>query len=53
LRRANFLAKRSLIAAGAEKCRVVAAEHVRIASTRLYEVKKKYRREEQTSLRSG
>jgi general secretion pathway protein A len=35
LRRANFLAKGALIAAAAEKCRVVAAEHVRIASTEI------------------
>lgn len=35
LRRANFLAKGSLIAAATEKCRVVAAEHVRIASTEI------------------
>ena len=35
LRRANFLAKGALIAAAGEKCRVVAAEHVRIASTEI------------------
>jgi type II secretory pathway predicted ATPase ExeA len=35
LRRANYLAKGALIAAAAEKCRVVAAEHVRIASTEI------------------
>jgi general secretion pathway protein A len=35
LRRANLLAKGALIAAAAEKCRVVAAEHVRIASTEI------------------
>ena len=35
LRRANFLAKGALIAAAAEKCQVVAAEHVRIASTEI------------------
>ncbi len=33
LRRANLLAKGALIAAAHEKCTVVAAEHVRIAST--------------------
>lgn len=35
LRRANYLAKGALIAAAREKCRVVAAEHVRIASTEI------------------
>lgn len=35
LRRANFLAKGALIAAAAEKCRVVAAEHVRMATTEI------------------
>ena len=35
LRRANYLAKGALLAAAAEKCRVVAAEHVRIASTEI------------------
>jgi general secretion pathway protein A len=35
LRRANYLAKGALIAAAAEKCRVAAAEHVRIASTEI------------------
>lgn len=35
LRRANYLAKGALVAAAAEKCRVVAAEHVRIASTEI------------------
>jgi general secretion pathway protein A len=35
LRRANYLAKGALIAAAAEKCQVVAAEHVRIASTEI------------------
>lgn len=35
LRRANFLAKGALIATAAEKCRVVSAEHVRIASTEI------------------
>ena len=33
LRRANLLAKGALIAAAIEKCKVVSAEHVRIAST--------------------
>ena len=36
LRRANLLAKGSLIAASREKCRVVAAEHVRMASTEIF-----------------
>src|SRR5208337_2421001 len=35
LRKANYLAKGALVAAAAEKCRVVAAEHVRIASTEI------------------
>jgi general secretion pathway protein A len=35
LRRANNLARGSLIAAAAEKCSLVSAEHVRIASTEL------------------
>lgn len=35
LRRANFLAKGALIATAAEKCRVVSAEHVRVASTEI------------------
>lgn len=35
LRRANNLARGSLIAAAAEKCNVVAAEHVRMASTEI------------------
>jgi len=35
LRRANFLAKGALLAAAAEKARVVAADHVRIASTEI------------------
>jgi type II secretory pathway predicted ATPase ExeA len=35
LRRANLLAKGALVAAAAEKCRVVVAEHVRIASTEI------------------
>jgi type II secretory pathway predicted ATPase ExeA len=35
LRRANYLAKGALLAAAAEKCRMVAAEHVRIASTEI------------------
>jgi type II secretory pathway predicted ATPase ExeA len=35
LRRANNLARGSLIAAAAEKCNVVSAEHVRIASTEI------------------
>jgi len=35
LRRANYLAKGALIAAATEKCRMVAAEHVRIASTEI------------------
>jgi type II secretory pathway predicted ATPase ExeA len=34
-RRANHLARGALIAAAAEKCQLVAAEHVRIASTEL------------------
>lgn len=33
LRRANLLAKGALIAAAHEKCTVVSAEHVRMAST--------------------
>jgi general secretion pathway protein A len=35
LRRANNLARGSLIAASAEKCNVVSAEHVRVASTEI------------------
>ena len=35
LRRANNLARGSLIAAAAEKCNIVAAEHVRMASTEI------------------
>lgn len=35
LRRANHLAKGALVAAATEKCKVVAAEHVRIASTEI------------------
>lgn len=35
LRRANNLARGSLVAAAAEKCTVVSAEHVRIASTEI------------------
>lgn len=35
LRRANLLAKGALIATAAEKCRVVSAEHVRVASTEI------------------
>lgn len=35
LRRANILARGSLIAASTEKCQVVSAEHVRIASTEI------------------
>jgi general secretion pathway protein A len=35
LRRANLLAKGSLLAASREKCRVVSAEHVRVASTEI------------------
>ncbi len=35
LRRANNLARGSLIAAAAEKCNIVSAEHVRIASTEI------------------
>jgi general secretion pathway protein A len=35
LRRANYLAKGALVAAASEKCRVVAAEHVRVASTEI------------------
>lgn len=36
LRRANLLAKGSLIAAAREKCMVVSAEHVRLASTEIF-----------------
>ena len=36
LRRANLLAKGSLIAAAREKCLVVSAEHVRMASTEIF-----------------
>jgi len=36
LRRANLLAKGSLVAASRDKCRVVAAEHVRMASTEIF-----------------
>jgi type II secretory pathway predicted ATPase ExeA len=36
LRRANNLAKGAMIAAAKENCRVVSAEHVRIASTELF-----------------
>jgi len=36
LRRANLLAKGSLIAAAREKCTVVSAEHVRMASTEIF-----------------
>jgi general secretion pathway protein A len=36
LRRANLLAKGSLIAASREKCMVVSAEHVRMASTEIF-----------------
>jgi general secretion pathway protein A len=36
LRRANLLAKGSLIAATREKCMVVSAEHVRLASTEIF-----------------
>jgi len=36
LRRANLLAKGSLIAAAREKCMVVSAEHVRMASTEIF-----------------
>jgi general secretion pathway protein A len=35
LRRANNLARGSLVAAAAEKCSIVAAEHVRLASTEI------------------
>ena len=35
LRRANNLARGALIAAAAEKCDVVSAEHVRVASTEI------------------
>jgi len=35
LRRANYLAKGSLLVAAAEKCRVVAGEHVRMATTEI------------------
>jgi type II secretory pathway predicted ATPase ExeA len=35
LRRANNLARGALIAAAKEKCSVVSAEHVRIASTEM------------------
>ena len=36
LRRANLLAKGSLIAAAREKCLVISAEHVRMASTEIF-----------------
>jgi len=36
LRRANLLAKGALIAAARERCTVVAAEHVRLASTEIF-----------------
>jgi type II secretory pathway predicted ATPase ExeA len=36
LRRANLLAKGSLIAAARERCTVVSAEHVRLASTEIF-----------------
>ena len=36
LRRANLLAKGSLLAAAREKCMVVSAEHVRMASTEIF-----------------
>ena len=36
LRRANLLAKGSLIVAAREKCTVVSAEHVRMASTEIF-----------------
>ena len=36
LRRANLLAKGSLVAAAREKCMVVSAEHVRLASTEIF-----------------
>ena len=36
LRRANLLAKGALIAAAREKCMVVSAEHVRMASTEIF-----------------
>ena len=36
LRRANLLAKGSLVAAAREKCTVVSAEHVRMASTEIF-----------------
>ncbi len=36
LRRANLLAKGSLITAAREKCMVVSAEHVRMASTEIF-----------------
>jgi type II secretory pathway predicted ATPase ExeA len=36
LRRANHLAKGALLAAAAEDCRIVSAEHVRIASTEIF-----------------
>lgn len=36
LRRANLLAKGSLIAASREKCQVISAEHVRMASTEIF-----------------
>ncbi|MBI5739147.1 MAG: AAA family ATPase, partial [Nitrospirae bacterium] len=35
LRRANNLARGALMAAASEKCPVVSAEHVRIASTEI------------------
>jgi general secretion pathway protein A len=36
LRKANHLARGALIAAGAEKCQTVSAEHVRIAATEVF-----------------
>ncbi|MGD0662691.1 MAG: hypothetical protein ABSD38_31955 [Syntrophorhabdales bacterium] len=36
LRRANLLAKGALVAAVREKCMVVSAEHVRLASTEIF-----------------
>jgi hypothetical protein len=35
MRRSNILAKGSLIASSTEKCHIVSAEHVRIASTEI------------------
>jgi general secretion pathway protein A len=39
LRRASLLAKAALMAAAREKCMVVSAEHVRMASTEIFKKK--------------